>query len=185
MQAGKVRIIGGKLKGRKITVPKVDAVRPTTDRVRETVFNWLQPYIYNATCLDAFAGSGVLGIEAISRGAKVVTLVEHNKKVVQVLQQTVALLSLDNAEVINGDFFTTASQFTVRFDVVFLDPPFSANLLAQCFEFLVAHDLLNEKALIYCEQNAHSKFTPAEEFAPLKVKRYGDVEYSLWQKVSA
>lgn len=181
MQSGKIRIIGGQLRGRKIVVPNVDGVRPTTDRIRETVFNWLQPYMYNANCLDAFAGSGVLGIEAISRGAKAVTFVEQNKKVIGALQQTIESLSIDKAQILSGDPFRQLLKLNMPFDIVFLDPPFSSDLLAQSFKFLVKNDLLNKNALLYCEQAVNSELTPPEGFEQLQVKRYGDVEYSLWR----
>jgi 16S rRNA (guanine966-N2)-methyltransferase len=184
VQAGKIRVIGGKFKGRKVSVPKVDGVRPTTDRVRETLFNWLQPYIFNAHCLDAFAGTGILGIEAISRGAQRVTFVEQNKKVIQALKSSVELLGADNADLLSGDFFSAMSGLSKPFDLVFLDPPFETTLLSESLHYLQKKNLLNENAIIYCEQSRHSDFTLTDDFQQLKTKHYGEVAYSLWQKIS-
>jgi len=137
--SGKIRIIAGKYKGRKLPVLMAEGLRPTTDRVKETVFNWLMPYISQANCLDCFAGSGSLGFEALSRGADQVTLVELNRSAVKQLLDNKALLKADNLTVIHSDALvflkedflkpSSASSDSKPFDLVFLDPPFRQQLV--------------------------------------------------------
>ena len=151
MNRNEVSLIAGKWRSRKISFAEEAGLRPTHSRIRETLFNWLAPVIENSLCLDAFSGSGALGFEALSRGAKQVTFCELSKKVMRALQKNAFLLKADNAEFIQADF--TSNQFGVnkKFDVVFLDPPFQKNLLLQSCELLVSRTLLNTDALIYLE----------------------------------
>ncbi|MGH8596644.1 MAG: 16S rRNA (guanine(966)-N(2))-methyltransferase RsmD [Gammaproteobacteria bacterium] len=128
---GRVRIIGGQWRRRWLTLPANSAVRPSTDRVRETLFNWLAPYLSGAYCLDLFAGTGALGLEAVSRGAARAVLVESEPRAVHQLRINVAALNTDQVEIIENDarLFVAASPER-RFDLIFLDPPFDSDLLA-------------------------------------------------------
>ena len=127
--AGKVRIIGGLWRGRRVAVPPIAAVRPSADRVRETLFNWLNARLPGARCLDLFAGTGVLGFEALSRGAGHVTLLDNDLGVIQHLTTTRQLLTADHAEILRYDALTWLRQHQpVAYDVVFVDPPFAAGL---------------------------------------------------------
>ena len=121
---GQVRIIGGKWRRRLLPVGLHGNVRPTPDRVRETLFNWLEPYIQGATCLDLFAGTGVLGFEAASRGADAVTMIERHPDIVAMLRDQVIKLGADNVQLIDADALHWLETTTTRFDVVFLDPPY-------------------------------------------------------------
>ena len=131
MPQGEIRIIGGQWRGRKLKVPVVQGLRPTPDRVRETVFNWLMPVIHGAYCLDAFAGSGAFGFEALSRGAAHVVMVDSIPKVVQLLQETLGSLKADNADVYCAKVPQQLKPPTTRFNVVFLDDFFSLFLFAE------------------------------------------------------
>lgn len=121
---GQIRIIGGQWRGRKLPVRDSEGLRPTTDRVRETLFNWLMPVIRDANCLDCFAGSGALGIEALSRYAASATLIELDKHNARQLSENLAQLKIHNAQVINANTLTYLANSGTPFDVVFLDPPF-------------------------------------------------------------
>nr|WP_057830100.1 16S rRNA (guanine(966)-N(2))-methyltransferase RsmD [Colwellia sp. TT2012] len=182
---GKIRIIAGKYRGRKLPVLMADGLRPTTDRVKETVFNWLMPYINQANCLDCFAGSGGLGFEALSRGAAQVTLVELNKAAAKQLQANKELLKADNVMVINRDALAflklgkTASSHK-PFDLVFLDPPFRKQLVEQAAALLNQYGLA-EQALIYVEMEVESKQLMPENWQLLKEKIAGQVVYQLYQ----
>ena len=125
--AGKVRIIGGLWRGRRLAVPPVAAVRPSADRVRETLFNWLKARLPDARCLDLFAGTGVLGFEALSRGAGSVTLLDNDLAVIQHLTATREMLAADRAEILRYDALAWLRQHQpVAYDVIFVDPPFAA-----------------------------------------------------------
>ena len=179
---GQIRIIAGKHRGRKLPVLLADGLRPTTDRVKETVFNWLMPYINQATCLDCFAGSGGLGFEALSRGAKTVTLVELNKMAAKQLSANKQLLNANNLTVINSDaltFLKTNVTTQPLFDLVFIDPPFRKQLVEQAS--LLLNNNLADNALIYVEMEVESKQVIPSNWHLLKEKVAGQVVYQLYQ----
>jgi 16S rRNA (guanine966-N2)-methyltransferase len=148
---GKVRIIGGIWRGRKLEVPDKSGLRPTPDRVRETLFNWLAMHLPESRCLDLFAGSGALGIEAISRGAKQVLLVEKERGIVQGLQRQVTVLATNKVEIICANALAFLKKTASAFDIVFLDPPFDSDLLNQSCILLEQQGWLNPHALMYIE----------------------------------
>jgi len=148
---GKVRIIGGQWRGRKLTVLDHPGLRPTPDRLRETLFNWLTYDLPDRCCLDLFAGTGALGIEAASRGAKEVWLVEHQPTLVGALRAQVTQLSAHQVKVIQADAGQFLKGTAAIFDIVFLDPPFEQNLLAPSCFLLEQYHWLNSPAYIYLE----------------------------------
>jgi 16S rRNA (guanine966-N2)-methyltransferase len=175
-----LRIIGGVWRGRKLAFPDIDAIRPTPDRVRETVFNWLQNDIAGARCLDLFAGSGALGFEALSRGAAQVVFVDREPAIGRYLRDTLARLDASGAEVHTADSLRWLAAPSQPFDVVFLDPPFTANVLAAVCQRLEAGGWLSPAALIYIE-NAASGSPPvlASNWSLIKSKTAGQVGYYL------
>ena len=187
---GQIRIIAGKHKGRKLPVLMAEGLRPTTDRVKETVFNWLMPYIHQANCLDCFAGSGSLGFEAMSRGAAKVTLVELNKAAAKQLLANKTLIKAENIIVHQDDalnFLRVKSPKLEQsdkeyqpFDLVFLDPPFRKNLVEQSAQLLNNYGLVDE-ALIYVEMEAESTQEIPANWQLLKEKVTGQVVYQLYQ----
>ena len=187
MNNGKCRIIGGKWRGRIINFDPAEGLRPTTDRIRETVFNWLQPYIYQCRCLDAFAGSGVLGFEALSRGAQHATFIENNRKTVNRLKDNVRILALENASVFQQDVMSwlQSAQAGIadsdKFDLVFLDPPFDSDLLQKSSRLLDSSGCLAEDAIIYVEHNIETPIELPENWLVLKEKKAGQVAYRLFK----
>ncbi|MGM3223564.1 16S rRNA (guanine(966)-N(2))-methyltransferase [Dickeya zeae] len=180
---GQIRIIGGQWRGRKLPVPDSPGLRPTTDRVRETLFNWLAPVIAHSRCLDCFAGSGALGLEALSRAAAHATLLEAERNVARQLTQNLALLRADNAEVVNTDTLQwLAKPSSARpFDVVFLDPPFRRGLLDDTLRLLEAGDWLAEEAWIYIETEAENRMLAIPPTWSLhREKTAGQVSYRLY-----
>jgi len=184
-----LRIIGGKWRGRKLNFANAEGLRPTGDRIRETLFNWLAPVITDAHCLDLFAGSGVLGIEALSRGASSATLVEKNHAAIALLQQNCSQLNIDHAEIIQADAIHWLTQLkptgsgSIRvYDVIFLDPPFATALLQPCCDLLNQHGLLADNAYIYIETSSQQ---PAPATPPswnsLREKTSGQVTYRLYR----
>ncbi|WP_017349684.1 16S rRNA (guanine(966)-N(2))-methyltransferase [Pantoea sp. A4] len=149
--AGQIRIIGGQWRGRKLPVPDSAGLRPTTDRVRETLFNWLAPDIQQARCLDCFAGSGALGLEALSRYAGETTLLELERAVAQQLTQNLNTLGAKHARVIQTNTLQWLAQPGEPYDVVFLDPPFRKGLLEETISLLENNGWLSANALIYVE----------------------------------
>jgi 16S rRNA (guanine966-N2)-methyltransferase len=145
------RIIGGEWRGRRLKFPDVAAIRPTPDRVRETLFNWLQPTILGARCLDLFAGSGAVGLEALSRGAASVTFVEQDRQAAGVIRDHLQLLH-GNGEVVERDALSYLQQAALLpFDLIFLDPPFGNGLIARVNRLLSERGLLHQKTAIYLE----------------------------------
>lgn len=176
-----VRIVGGRHRGRKITFPDHTGLRPTGDRLRETLFNWLQPLIPGARCLDLFAGSGALGFEAASRGAASVVMVEKAKPAVKCLTDATKLLGLDQVTLQQADVLLWLDSPSQPFDVIFLDPPFADKLLEPVCNKL-QQGWLADDARIYIEIDAKDKL-PAlpENWHQLKEKRAGQVRYFLYQ----
>ena len=175
-----VRIIGGDYRGRRITFPDATGLRPTADRIRETLFNWLQPVIVGANCLDLFSGSGALGFEAASRGAKHVKMIERNAKVADRLRGNVAELKIDNVDVIKADALNWISQASSPYNVVFADPPFADKLLPRVLDGLIESDLLADGAAVYLESDANDGFPEMPEGLTLtRDKRAGQVIYGL------
>ena len=178
---GSVRIIAGKYRGRKLPVVLADGLRPTTDRVKETVFNWLMPYIQDSHCLDCFAGAGGLGFEALSRGANQVTFVELNKSAVKQLKQNQLLLAAENAQIVQADCLSFLKNTQQTFDLIFLDPPFRQQLVEQSAA-LLNDGGLQDKALIYVEmENDNNHQIIPAQWQLLKEKVAGQVVYRLYQ----
>jgi len=183
---GQIRIISGLWRGRKLKVANLPGLRPTPDRVRETLFNWLQPIIQGANCADLFAGSGALGFEALSRGAAYVVMVDAASQVVDVLREQLNKLGAQNADVYMADVPKQLKTPLMPFDVVFLDPPYEADLLLPCCHYLEKNTFLADNAYIYLE--AKNELT--EEMLPanwkiLKSKKAGQVMYHLVQRKQA
>lgn len=151
LQKSSVRIIGGQHKRRLIDFVAVDGLRPTPDRLRETLFNWLMGDLQEACVLDVCAGSGVLGFEAISRGASHATLIEFDKAQASQLKQTTQILKTDNVSILQGDCLKILPTLNTRFDVVFIDPPYSLNLWQDILNKLIDCQLINNNTLIYVE----------------------------------
>lgn len=147
-----LRIIGGRWRSRRLIFPDLPGLRPTPDRVRETLFNWLQPVIAGGRCLDLFAGSGALGFEAASRGAGEVVLVERERRVADRLRENARLLGADNVRLVQADALRYLDSMPAQpFDVVFLDPPFGHNVLASACRLLETRGWLRDQARIYME----------------------------------
>jgi len=150
-QPNQVRIIAGQWRSRKINFPEVVGLRPSSDRVRETLFNWLMNEISGAHCLDLFAGSGILGLEALSRGAARVVAVDESALVIKALRQNAVILATNKLQCVQAAWPAVIKQLKEPFDIVFLDPPFGQGLIEGCCASLVENNLLNSNAWIYVE----------------------------------
>jgi 16S rRNA (guanine966-N2)-methyltransferase len=180
-QQGQLRIVAGNWRSRLLQIADVPGLRPTSERIRETLFNWLTPVIHGARCLDLCAGTGALGLEALSRGASRVVFVEHSSAATQVLQANIASLSAAGARVLNmGAEEYLSGPRVEAFDIVFIDPPFAADLQRELCRLLAEQQWLTDDARVYVELDREQ---PAlrlpENWQELKNKTAGNVRYIL------
>jgi len=183
---GFIRLISGKWRGKKLLVKNLAGLRPTTNRTKETLFNWLMHDIRDANCLDCFSGSGSLGFEALSRFAKHAQLIEQNSSVIKQLQTNALQLNAKNIAIFEGDCIKflqqTASQ---HFNIVFVDPPFNKGLIEPCCQLLEKNGHLSENSLIYIEMEADlSRLTLPKNWTLLKEKKTKQVIYRLYTRAS-
>ena len=180
----KLRIIGGDWRSRQIYFDDAPGLRPTPARVRETLFNWLQHDIIGRRCLDLYAGSGALGFEAASRGAKLVVQVENNPQACRSLKENSVALAAEQIKIVQMDVMRFLASDAEMFDLVFLDPPFGLNLAAPACQWLEQKGWLTAHAKIYVETEAHLDLSGIpENWKMLKSKTAGEVGYHLFQKV--
>ena len=173
-----MRIIGGRWRGRRLTVPDLPGLRPSPDRVRETLFNWLAASVDGSRCLDLFAGTGALGLEAASRGAAAVTLVENSPRAAAALRQHAQILDPGVVEVVTADASVWLQGPAHAFDIVFLDPPFGQGLLPRCCELLSGHGWLAPNAYVYTETELDELDLP-EGWRRVRSGQAGSVRYHL------
>jgi 16S rRNA (guanine966-N2)-methyltransferase len=173
----KVRIVGGDLRSRVIKFPDAEGLRPTPDRVRETLFNWLGQTLYGRTCLDLFAGSGALGFEAASRGAELVVMVESNQAVCRALQDNLNIFGCTNVFVHCQDGLEFIARDAQQYDVIFLDPPFSGDHLPMLLDILPLH--LSDNGLLYLESGEAIEIPLPWQV--VKCGKVGQVHYQLLQ----
>lgn len=184
---GFIRVISGQFRGRKLPVKNVEGLRPTTDRIKETVFNWLMQDTRDATVLDCFAGSGGLGFEALSRFAKNTTFIELDALAAKQLEQNICTLDLNNAQVVQTNSLSYLAQKNINqpFDLVFVDPPFRKNLAQSSCDLLENNQWLSQDALIYVEVEIElSNFSPPNNWLLIKEKKAGQVFCRLYQRQS-
>ncbi|MDT8869597.1 16S rRNA (guanine(966)-N(2))-methyltransferase RsmD [Vibrio fluvialis] len=183
--SGQVRIISGLWRGRKLPVHDAEGLRPTTDRVKETLFNWLAQDIPHAKCLDLFAGSGGLGFESASRQAEKVTMLEMNPQAFAQLKTNIAALKASNIEAVNTDTLAYLKQPGQAYDVVFIDPPFRQGLLQETVQLLEQNGWLAANAMIYIESEKELPLTELPECWQLyREKLAGQVCYRLFERTS-
>ena len=180
---GRLRIVAGIWRSRLLDIADVEGLRPTSERIRETLFNWLVPHIHGARCLDLYAGTGALGLEALSRGAASAIFVEASPVAEKQLTRNTRMLDASGATVLRMDALDyLAGKPDERFDIVFLDPPFAADLLDETCRLMAEQQLLADGALVYLEQD-RGKAEPQlpDPWRVLKSKTAGNVRYMLAQ----
>ncbi|MGR8998102.1 MAG: 16S rRNA (guanine(966)-N(2))-methyltransferase RsmD [Gammaproteobacteria bacterium] len=179
----KLKIIGGNWRSRTVTFIDAPGLRPTPSRVRETLFNWLRNDITGSRCLDLYAGSGALGFEAASRGAKSVVQVENNALACRALKENAIKLAAEQIKIVQSDVFRYLAGDAEVFDVVFIDPPFAKALPVQTCQWLEEKGWLSQHAKIYveAERALELKGIP-ENWQLLKSKTAGEVGYHLFER---
>ncbi len=180
---GQLRIIGGEWRSRRLPVADLPELRPTSDRVRETIFNWLTPYVSGARILDCFSGTGALSLEALSRGASSATMLEFAAPAVKVLRENLSSLKTDKADVIQTDSLKWLQQKTDQaFDLIFLDPPFRKDFLKDICSLLNENGYVDENTLIYIEVEKELSPLPVPgDWSVMKSKTAGQLSYHLLQ----
>ena len=173
----RVRIIGGKFRSRIVRFPDASPIRPTPDRVRETLFNWLGQRLDGLDCLDLFAGSGALGFEALSRGARRVVMVERDRAIARGLRESASLLQAEGAEVVEDDALAYLGRAGDSFDVAFVDPPYESDLAKRALALLAPR--LRPGARVYVERDKPLDFGPS--WRVLREDRAGAVRYALME----
>jgi 16S rRNA (guanine966-N2)-methyltransferase len=183
-QNNQLRIIAGIWRGRKLGFPDVDGLRPTGDRIRETLFNWLAPEIQGARCLDLFAGSGALGIEALSRGAAASVMIERDPKAATQLKQNLELLQATTGRIINDNALSVLQKGNQDepYHIVFIDPPFQLKLWQAVIEALEAGNWLADNATIYLESGRDDQYHPPINWQLHRDKHAGAVSYRLFYR---
>jgi len=163
-------------------VPDAQGLRPTPDRVKETLFNWLQATIHDANCLDLFAGSGALGIEAVSRGAAGSVLIEQDRKTAETLRESLKILDADEIVVHQANALQWLKTADRVFDIIFLDPPFGKKMIEQSLSLLVESKCVGKQTLIYVE--SESAWQPEKNVEVIKQAKAGQVHYILLKTVA-
>jgi 16S rRNA (guanine966-N2)-methyltransferase len=176
-----MRIISGKYKGKNIMGYNINGTRPTMDRVKESMFAMIQSNIKNSICLDLFAGSGSLGIEALSNGARWCYFVENSSEIYGILKNNLSFIS--DYTLLNLDYKDALSRFSnegLKFDLIFLDPPYSLNLINGVLDYIYSNDLLSDNGMIVCEFESENVFSNCFEL--YKTRKYGSKFVSIYKK---
>ncbi len=179
-----MRVVSGKYKGRLLKGYNEKTTRPTTDKVKEALFSIIRPHINNSVCLDLFAGSGALGIEALSNYSSYCYFVEKSNKMIKIIESNVSGIVDDNEyEIINMSYERALEFFSnskIKFDLVLLDPPYDKHYISNCLNKLINLDLLNEGSLVVCEYDDEN--FSSVHFDILKEKKYGNINIKVLKK---
>ncbi len=182
-KSNSVRIIGGRWRGRRLPVAEVPGLRPTGDRCRETLFNWLQPWLAGADCADLFAGTGALGFEAASRGATSVLMIEKHPRALAALRLSIEQLQATQVKLQAGGAMSLIKDIKPdRFDLVFVDPPFDSNLGALVLERLDENGCVRRGGFIYIESPVSIIITPPEGWSLWREQQLGEVRMQLFRR---
>ena len=178
-----MRVISGKYKGKKLEGFDIDGTRPTMDRVKESLFGTIQNYVKESIVLDLFAGSGSLGIEALSMGANKCYFVDNNKVVINILNKNIT--NVDGAIIIKNDYVETLNYFkknNITFDLILLDPPYKFNLINNCLDLIYKYELLNKDGIIVCEFESENVST--NHFEEIKRKKIANKCLLVYKRVN-
>lgn len=180
-----MRVISGKLKGRVLKGYNIEGTRPTMDRVKESLFASIQDYLDDSIVLDLFAGSGNLGIEAISNGASKCYFVDNNKECIKVINDNVNTFNItEQAVILNKDYLDAINNFknNVKFDIIFIDPPYKYNIKKELLDIILKNNILNDNGIAVFEYSLDEDIDNIN-FKLLKSKKYGDKYISVYKKV--
>lgn len=178
-----MRIISGRKRGHKLLEFEGEDVRPTTDRVKESVFNMIQGFVPDAVCLDMFAGSGALSFEAISRGAQKAVCIDSDKRSIDIIKKNALSLGfLEDCDIVNMSCFDYVERTTEKFDIVFLDPPYNKNFIEPVLDALIKNDVLNEDGIIVLESDGTDFHDEFEGLDIYRQRKYGRTYITIYKK---
>ena len=169
-----MKIISGKYKGRNIIGFDIVGTRPTMDRVKESLFAMIQNYIDNSNCLDLFAGSGNLGLEAMSEGASACTFIDSNKVAVKTINENLAKLNIENGKVYLKDFRTFLKETNDKYSLIFIDPPYKTSFIKDALILIERYDLFIDNGLVILESDSKDKLIYSDYYSVLKERKFGD-----------
>ena len=175
-----MRVISGKYKGKYIEGFDIDGTRPTKDRVKESIFGSIQNKVRNSIFLDLFAGSGSIGIEALSNGASKCYFVENGKDIYKILVKN--LTDIDNTYIVRDDYLNALNQFNkkdIKFDIIYIDPPYHLGLMNKSIKYIIDNDLLDDNGIIICE---YEEEEPKCSYNLIKNKKFGKTSIAIYQK---
>lgn len=181
-----MKVISGIYKGRNIEGFFIDGTRPTMDRVKESLFSTIQNYIKDSIVLDLFSGSGNLGIEALSEGAKKAYLIDKNKKAVDIIKKNISTIGIDNCHVLNMDYKHSLNYFyenNIKFDLIFLDPPYKTDYIEKALLLIDKYSLIEKDGIIVCESDDLNKIIYSKEYTKIREKKYGDKYIVIIKKI--
>lgn len=181
-----MKVISGIYKGRNIEGFFIDGTRPTMDRIKESLFSIIQSYIKDSIVLDLFSGSGNLGIEALSEGAKEAYLIDKNKKATNVIKRNIENIKVNNCKVLNIDYKKSLYFFkenNIKFNLIFLDPPYNTNYIEESLILIDEYKLLEDNGIIICESNNIDKIIYSDKYLKIKEKKYGDKYIVIIKKI--
>ena len=174
-----MRVISGKYKGMKLDGFNIDGTRPTMDRVKESIFSMIQNYVKDSFVLDLFAGSGSLGIEALSNYSKYCYFVDNNNDVIKILKRNT--INMENLSILKYDYKDALKYFknnNIKFDLIFLDPPYKLKLINNCIDLISKYDLLNDNGIIVCE--FENEVIKRDDYKLIKEKKYGTKNVNIY-----
>ncbi len=177
-----MKVISGIYKGRNLDGFSIEGTRPTMDRVKESLFAIIQNYIRGSIVLDLFSGSGNLGIEAISEGAKYAYLVDKNIRCIKIINKNISNLGIENIKVFNLDYKKALNSISEKIDIIFLDPPYKTDYIGKSIELIEKLNLLSDKGIIICESDDLNKIVYSSYYTKVKEKKYGDKYIVLLKK---
>lgn len=180
MKTNTIRVISGKYKNRRLKFPNINGLRPTSDQLKETIFNWLTPYIHDSVCIDAFAGSGSLGIESLSRGASKAIFYELNFKALQQIKENLNTLNIQDFEVYKTDSLKALANLDIKDSslIIFLDPPFNKNIVPKALDSILENKNIPPETLVYVETEKQAEYG-LEGFEVLKEKSTSNISAKL------
>ena len=173
-----MRVISGKYKGRKLKGFEIEGTRPTMDRIKESLFGMIQDEVRDSVCLDLFAGSGALGIEALSNGAKYCDFIDYNNKAINIIGENTLNIDED-FRIVNSDYEKYLKGTDKKYDIIFLDPPYDSNLINKALKLILAGDLLSDRGIIICEYENEDIVT---DLKIIKEKNYGLKNIKIFKK---
>ena len=184
MKTNTIRVISGKYKNRRLKFPNISGLRPTSDQLKETIFNWLTPYIHDSVCIDAFAGSGSLGIESISRGASKAIFYELNFKALQQIKENLNTLEIKNFEIHKKDSIKALANLEKKEEslIIFLDPPFNKNIAPKALSSILQNENISAETLIYIETEKQAEYN-LDGFEIIKEKSTSNISAKLLKKI--